>query len=59
MTEIDWLRRERDAYKKRCEQIGVCMTCVIQAPDTWGCSDCLNTGWQQGVPFGYVEEKKA
>lgn len=44
--------RERDAYKLACERAGVCMTCVVQAPEPYGCTDCLNTGWDGGQPAG-------
>ncbi|RWP44250.1 MAG: hypothetical protein EOR04_04850 [Mesorhizobium sp.] len=47
---------EVDAYKAACERAGVCMTCVVQAPEPYGCSDCLNTGWQQGDPYQRLEE---
>ncbi|WP_353640786.1 hypothetical protein [Mesorhizobium sp. WSM2239] len=64
--EADTLRKrlvrveqERDAYKKASEGAGVCMTCVIQAPDPYGCSDCLNTGWFQGDPYERVKQLEA
>ncbi len=46
--EHEDLRRERDAYKAACKRIGVCMSCVVQAPETFGCIDCLNTGMEGG-----------
>jgi hypothetical protein len=45
---IEQLNSEVAAYKKACETAGVCMTCVVRPPDTFGCSDCLNTGWTGG-----------
>lgn len=30
---------------------GVCMTCWNGPPEHYGCSDCLNTGWEQGAPL--------
>ncbi|RWH52194.1 MAG: hypothetical protein E5V72_01995 [Mesorhizobium sp.] len=47
---------EVDAYKAACERAGVCMTCVVQAPEPYGCSDCLNTGWQQGDPYERIKQ---
>ncbi len=49
---------ERDAFKAACASAGVCMTCVLRAPDTFGCSDCLNTGWSQGDPYAQIETLK-
>ena len=50
---------QRDAYKRACERAGVCMTCVVQAPDPYGCSDCLNTGWEQGDPYERIKALEA
>lgn len=44
---------ERDAYKAACEAAGVCMSCVIRAPESFGCWDCQNTGWEGGAPAGF------
>lgn len=38
------LRYERDRYMKAAKGAGVCMTCAVDAPDYFGCTDCLNTG---------------
>ncbi|RWN60263.1 hypothetical protein [Mesorhizobium sp.] len=51
--------REVDAYKAACERAGVCMTCVIQAPEPYGCSDCLNTGWSEGDPYERIKQLEA
>jgi len=32
------------------------MTCAIRAPEPYGCTDCLNTGWRDGAPAGFVDE---
>lgn len=32
-------------YRKRLEYAGICMSCLDGAPDNFGCSDCLNTGY--------------
>ncbi|MBD7992882.1 Lar family restriction alleviation protein [Ochrobactrum sp. Sa2BUA5] len=37
---------------------GVCMTCLTGSPDTYGCSDCLNTGWDGGCPPNSPEDIK-
>ncbi|TGR74479.1 hypothetical protein EN836_33305 [Mesorhizobium sp. M1C.F.Ca.ET.193.01.1.1] len=50
------LKVERDAYKLACERAGVCMSCVVQAPETYGCPDCMNTGWQQGDPYERIKQ---
>ncbi|RWM90049.1 MAG: hypothetical protein EOR84_22840 [Mesorhizobium sp.] len=55
----DTLKRERDAYKAACERAGVCMTCVVQAPEPYGCSDCLNTGWSEGDPYERIKQLEA
>ncbi|SEN50188.1 hypothetical protein SAMN04489859_100877 [Paracoccus alcaliphilus] len=38
---------ERDHWKRIARHAGVCMTCQGPngAPEPYGCSDCLNTGW--------------
>ena len=50
--------RERDAYKQRLERQGVCMSCVIVPMDTFGCSDCLNTGYEHGEPLELIAERE-
>lgn len=45
---------QRDTYRDACKSAGVCMTCVLGAPDTFGCTDCLNTGWEGGAPAGFA-----
>lgn len=51
--------KRADAWKGVAERAGICMTCALGAPDTFGCSDCLNTGWAFGEPLGYVVGAKA
>jgi hypothetical protein len=55
LREITRIKYERDQYKLACKQAGVCMTCAVSAPDTFGCSDCLNTGWEQGDPHEQIK----
>jgi hypothetical protein len=57
-AQIEALTCERDAYKLRCRQEGVCMTCVLRAPEPYGCSDCLNTHYAEGEPAVLVAERE-
>ncbi|TPJ51626.1 MULTISPECIES: hypothetical protein [unclassified Mesorhizobium] len=59
IRERDRALGERDAYKLACKRAGVCMSCVIQPPEPYGCSDCMNTGWQQGDPYERIKELAA
>jgi hypothetical protein len=47
-------RAAATAWKEVAQRAGVCMTCALGAPDTFGCTDCLNTGWDGGAPAGFV-----
>lgn len=58
-AENEALRTERDAYRSACKHAGVCMTCVLGAPDTFGCTDCLNTGWDGGDPHAQLAAAEA
>lgn len=54
---VSALEHERDTWKRVVERAGVCMTCALGAPDiSIGCTDCLNTGFEQGAPRRYVSE---
>ncbi|MER8984014.1 hypothetical protein [Mesorhizobium sp. M0843] len=57
--EAGTLERQRDAYKLACEKAGVCMTCVLQPPEPYGCSDCMNTGFVQGDPYERIKQLEA
>lgn len=46
-------------WKEVAQKAGVCMTCALGAPDTFGCTDCLNTGWNGGSPAGFVRASDA
>lgn len=56
MTDVETLRKERDAWKAACARAGVCMSCAVQMPDPHGCFDCQGTGWDGGAP---VEAREA
>jgi hypothetical protein len=56
---LQTLLREREAYKRACKTAGVCMSCVIQPPEPYGCTDCLNTGWERGDPYEHVKSLEA
>lgn len=47
------------AWKDVAQRAGVCMTCALGAPDTFGCTDRLNTGWDGGAPAGFVRATDA
>lgn len=60
LAEDDVLRKKRHddlKWKDICRSVGVCMSCAISVPDTFGCTDCLNTGWDGGSPAGFVPDK--
>lgn len=50
------LRLENVKLKAACKKSGLCMTCLLNPPDVFGCSDCLNTGWDGGCPPNSPEE---
>lgn len=41
---------EASSYRDACKSAGICMACVLGAPDAFGCTDCLNTGFDGGRP---------
>lgn len=41
---------EDSKLREKCRKAGLCMTCLTSPPDNYGCSDCLNTGWNGGCP---------
>lgn len=49
---------ERDGWKAVCKRAGVCMSCALGAFEPYGCTDCLNTGWDGGAPAGFVPEQR-
>lgn len=51
--------RERDDYLRACKSAGVCMSCVHGAPDPYGCTDCLNTGFDMGLDNPRAEAAEA
>lgn len=46
---------ERDAYRTRLKIERICMTCVLGAPEHYGCTDCMNTGYESGEHPSYCE----
>src|SRR6478609_11624779 len=52
--QIKILKDQRNAWQKVAGQAGVCMTCAMGAPEPYGCTDCLNSGWEQGAPHGFM-----
>lgn len=56
-----WAEMEREIarLKASCKSAGLCMTCLLGAPDTFGCTDCLNTGWDGGNPHARAERAEA
>ena len=46
-TKNRTLTAERDHWAKAARYAGICMTCQGPngAPEPYGCTDCLNTGW--------------
>ena len=56
-SEQGWKRRALaaeqncESYKYACKRAGICMTCVLKAPEPYGCTDCLNTGFTGGDPI--------
>lgn len=47
---------DRNRWKEACRRGGICMSCATGSPEPFGCTDCLNTGWEGGSPAGYVAE---
>ncbi len=56
--EVAKVKSERDKWHKAFLQTGACRACVNGWPDPHGCTDCLNTGWEQGSPPGHVPEDR-
>ncbi len=47
-ADLSLSREEIERLQSRLRSEGVCMTCVLRAPEPDGCSDCLNTGYERG-----------
>ena len=45
-----------DARRETAKSYGACMSCLDGAPDPYGCTDCLGTGYDGGAPKGFVSE---
>lgn len=53
---LTWAANQIEKRESQLKRTGVCMSCIDGNPDPMGCTDCLNTGWEQGAPQGYVSE---
>jgi hypothetical protein len=47
-----------EALEAALRNTGVCMSCVYGWPEPYGCTDCLNTGWEGGAPAGFIREER-
>jgi hypothetical protein len=50
------LQTELTAWRNVARRAGVCMSCALDAHEPFGCTDCLNTGWNGGAPTGFIRE---
>jgi hypothetical protein len=48
------LQKELNAWQQLAKRSGICMSCVMGAPEPFCCTDCLNTGWVGGAPAGFT-----
>ena len=46
-------------YRSALRWAGICMTCLDGAPEPYGCTDCLNTGYAEGNPFDQIKALEA
>ena len=53
VQELLW---RAEAWKEACRKAGICMSCALGPPEPYGCTDCLNTGWVEGRPTGFIPE---
>ena len=52
--------RERNArLEAACRSAGLCMSCLYGSPEPYGCTDCLNTGWDGGSPYDQIKVLEA
>ena len=49
MERLRSVDEDRQILLKACAGAGVCMTCVLGPPEPYGCTDCLNTGYDHGI----------
>ena len=42
------------ALEGTCRSAGICMSCLYGSPEPYGCTDCLNTGWDGGDPHEQI-----
>lgn len=50
------LQTELTAWHNVARRAGICMSCALGAHEPFGCTDCLNTGWNGGAPTGFIPE---
>ena len=50
------LQTELIAWRNVARRAGICMSCALGAHEPFGCTDCLNTGWNGGAPTGFIPE---
>lgn len=50
------LQAELIAWRNVARRAGICMSCALGAHEPFGCTDCLNTGWNGGAPTGFIPE---
>jgi hypothetical protein len=53
---VQELMEQAKAWKDACRKAGICMSCALSAPEPFGCTDCLNTGWTSGAPAGFIPD---
>lgn len=54
---LEQARKERDSIQREtAKDYGACMSCFGGCYDPYGCTDCLNTGYDGGAPSGFVRE---
>lgn len=53
---VENLQAELAAWRNVAKRAGICMSCALGAAEPFGCTDCLNTGWNGGAPAGFVRQ---
>lgn len=50
------IQTELATWRNVAQRAGICMSCALGTPEPFGCTDCLNTGWNGGAPAGFIPE---